>query len=68
MASPAKRPKCRYDFVAFTWQVSFTTLRRKWKCSILKIVSFTKLKMEKVKNIVKIEKYIFKTEACDSFH
>ena len=19
MASPAKRPKCRYDFVAFTW-------------------------------------------------
>ena len=38
---------------------SFTTLRRKWKCSILKIVSFTKLKTEKVKNIVKIEKYIF---------
>ena len=46
---------------------SFTTLRRKWKCSILKIVSFTKLKTEKVKNIVKIEKYIFKTKACDSF-
>ena len=21
MASPAKRPKCRYDFVAFTWRV-----------------------------------------------
>ena len=20
MASPAKRPKCRYDFVAFTWR------------------------------------------------
>ena len=46
---------------------NFTTLRRKWKCSILKIVSFTKLKTEKVKKIVKIEKYIFKTEACDSF-
>ena len=46
---------------------SFTTLRRKWKCSILKIVSFTKLKTEKVKNIVKIEKYTFKTKACDSF-
>ena len=46
---------------------NFTTLRRKWKCSILKIVSFTKLKMEKVKNIVKIEKYIFKPKACDSF-
>ena len=47
---------------------NFTTLRRKWKCSILKIVSFTKLKTEKVKKkIVKIEKYIFKTKACDSF-
>ena len=45
----------------------FTTLRRKWKCSILKIVSFTKLKTEKVKKIVKIEKYIFKTKACDSY-
>ena len=44
----------------------FTTLRRKWKCSILKIVSFAKLKTEKVKKIVKIEKYIFKTKACDS--
>ena len=46
---------------------NFTTLRRKWKCSILKIVSFTKLKTEKVKKIAKIEKYIFKTKACDSF-
>ena len=46
---------------------SFTPLRRKWKCSILKIVSFTKLKAEKVKKNVKIEKYIFKTKACDSF-
>ena len=34
--------------------------------SILKIVSFTKLKTEKVKKIVKIEKYIFETKACDS--
>ena len=33
----------------------------------MKIVSFTKLKTEKVKKIVKIEKYIFKTIACDSF-
>ena len=47
---------------------SFTTLRRKWKCFIFKIVSFTKLKTEKVKNIVKIEKYIFKMKVCDSFH
>ena len=46
---------------------SFNTLRRKWKCRILKIVGFTKLKKEKVKNIVKIEKYIFKTKAGDSF-
>ena len=29
--------------------------------------SFTKLKTETVKNIVKIEKYIFKTKACDCF-
>ena len=46
---------------------NFITLRRKWKCSILKIVSFTKLKTEKVKKNVKIDKYIFKTKACDSF-
>ena len=45
---------------------NFTTLRRKWKCSILKIVHFTKLKREKGEKIVKIEKYIFKMKACDS--
>ena len=32
-----------------------------------KILSNAPLKTEKVKNIVKIEKYIFKTKACDSF-
>ena len=31
------------------------------------IVNSTKLKTEKVKKIVKIEKYIFKTKASDSF-
>ena len=39
---------------------NFATLRREWKCSILKIVNFTKLKMEKVIKMVKIEKLILK--------
>ena len=42
---------------------SFATLRREWKCSILKIVNFTKLKTEKVIKMVKIEKLILKTKA-----
>ena len=41
----------------------FATLRRELKCSILKIVNFTELKMKKVIKIVKIEKLILKTKA-----
>ena len=42
---------------------NFATLRKDWKCSILKIVNFTKLKTEKVIKMVKIEKLILKTKA-----
>ena len=41
MASPAKRPKCRYDFVAFTWRFSLQNTpwtvnasRKRWVCSL----------------------------------
>ena len=42
---------------------NFATLRREWKCSILKIVNFTELKTEKVIKMVKIEELVLKTKA-----
>ena len=45
----------------------FTKLRAEWKFAMLKIDAFNKLKTEKVRKLVKVEKSIIKTIACDSF-
>ena len=41
--------------------------RTEWQFAILKIDAYTKLKTKKVRKHVKMEKFIVKTEAHDSF-